>query len=241
MTTKAAAVDEAVSVNYDIGGRDEPEPDYDDEKYTNNWLVPTRPVDESKLKKTFDPDSVAASVVPSPLYGIRGFLKMGAAVGAFPADMGERYIHFVFEFCDTRTWYIMLFLLLWLLGGLSAITYCLISSTDPTAESILRLKNNSTTMMLSSTDQAVILFVPVLAGVFLPVMLTLTWSRINSLTSLCENMVLNGYRVGTNPEKWTLDMFTVRIIIFLIGLIITNIHIALLYCDTDVKQVSFIQ
>ena len=54
---------------------------------------------------------------------------MGAVVGAFPADIGERYIHFVFEFCDTRTWYIMLFLLLWLLGGLSALIYCLLSST----------------------------------------------------------------------------------------------------------------
>ena len=40
-----------------------------------------------------------------------------------------RYIHFVFEFCDTRTWYVMLFLLLWILGGLAAILYCLISST----------------------------------------------------------------------------------------------------------------
>ena len=60
---------------------------------------------------------------------VRGLLKMGAVVGAFPADIGERYIHFVFEFCDTRSWYIMLFLLLWLLGGLSALIYCLLSST----------------------------------------------------------------------------------------------------------------
>ena len=48
------------------------------------------------------------------------------------------------------------------------------------------------------------------------------------------------YRVGSQPEKWTLDMFTVRIIIFLIGLIISNVHIALLYCDTDVKQLIFV-
>ena len=42
---------------------------------SNNWLVPTRPVDEQKLKKNFDPDTVSTSVVPSPLYGIRGLLR----------------------------------------------------------------------------------------------------------------------------------------------------------------------
>ena len=70
--------------------------------------------------------------------------------------------------------------------------------------------------------------------------LTLGWSRINSLTSLTENMVLNGYRVGTNPEKVTLDMFAVRTITFLIGLIVSNIHIALLYCDSETKQIIFV-
>ena len=67
--------DDAVFVNNDIGGKDEPEIPYEDEgdRYpsNNNWLVPSRPVDESKLKKNFDPDSVAAAVVPSPMWGIR--------------------------------------------------------------------------------------------------------------------------------------------------------------------------
>ena len=67
--------DDAVFVNDSIGGKDEPEIPYDDEgdRYpsNNNWLVPSRPVDESKLKKNFDPDSVAAAVVPSPMWGIR--------------------------------------------------------------------------------------------------------------------------------------------------------------------------
>ena len=53
-------------------------------------------------------------------------------------------------------------------------------------------------------------------------------------------MVLNGYRVGTNPEKVTLDMFAVRTITFLIGLIISNIHIALLYCDSETKQIIYV-
>ena len=85
--------DDVVLVEDDVGGKDEPEvPGYDDHENpsNNNWLVPSKELDEEKLKKNFDPDTVAASVVPSPLYGIRGLLKMGAAVGAFPADMGER-------------------------------------------------------------------------------------------------------------------------------------------------------
>lgn len=53
-------------------------------------------------------------------------------------------------------------------------------------------------------------------------------------------MVLNGYRVGTSPEKVTLDMFAVRTITFLIGLVISNIHIALLYCDSETKQIIFV-
>ena len=66
--------DDAVFVNNDLGGKDEPDVPYDDDgdRYqSNNWLVPSRPVDESKLKKNFDPDSVAAAVVPSPMWGIR--------------------------------------------------------------------------------------------------------------------------------------------------------------------------
>ena len=35
-----------------------------------------------------------------------------------------------------------------------------------------------------------------------------------------------------------MDMFTARLVTFLLGLLISNIHVALLYCDTDVKQVS---
>ncbi|MCP4116072.1 MAG: hypothetical protein GY737_11830 [Desulfobacteraceae bacterium] len=85
--------DDVVLVENDVGGKDEPDVSgYDENPSNNNWLVPNREVDEAKLKKNFDPDTVAASVVPSPLYGIRGLLKMGAAVGAFPADMGERSV-----------------------------------------------------------------------------------------------------------------------------------------------------
>ena len=87
--------DDVVLVENDVGGKDEPEvPGYDENPSSsnNNWLVPSRELDETKIKKNFDPDTVAASVVPSPLYGIRGLLKMGAVVGAFPADMGERSV-----------------------------------------------------------------------------------------------------------------------------------------------------
>ena len=87
--------DDVVLVENDVGGKDEPDvPGYDENPSSNlnqNWLVPSRELDEAKLK-SFDPDTVATSVVPSPLYGIRGLLKMGAVVGAFPADMGERSV-----------------------------------------------------------------------------------------------------------------------------------------------------
>ena len=87
--------DDVVLVENDVGGKDEPEvQEYDKSPSNSNntWLVPSRELDETKIKKNFDPDTVAASVVPSPLYGIRGLLKMGAVVGAFPADMGERSV-----------------------------------------------------------------------------------------------------------------------------------------------------
>ena len=41
--------------------------------------------------------------------------------------------------------------------------------SEPTADSILTVKNNSTEMMVTASDQAVCIFVPVLVGVFLPV------------------------------------------------------------------------
>ena len=49
----------------------------------------------------------------------------------------------------------------------------------------------------------------------------------------------NGYRVGNSPEKVTIGMFMTRFVSFSIGLLITNIHLAILYCDTDIKQIIF--
>ena len=48
----------------------------------------------------------------------------------------------------------------------------------------------------------------------------------------------NIYAISTHYlRRWTMDMFTARLVTFLLGLLISNIHVALLYCDTDVKQV----
>ena len=59
---KVMNVDEAEYVKDDVGGRDEPEVAGYDEDYpvNNNWLVPNRQVDESKLRKNFDPDTVTS-------------------------------------------------------------------------------------------------------------------------------------------------------------------------------------
>ena len=233
--------DSSVFVSNDVGARDSEDWEEDGRLGSprNNWLVPTERIDEASLRKNFDPDKLGASVVPSPMWGIKGFLKMGSVVGAFPADVGERYIHFVFEFCDTRTWYILFLLSLWLMIGLAAIIYCLLSTTSPTVETLLAVKQNTTSVWVSSADQGVLLFVPVLSGVFLPIMITLSWARVNSLSSICENFVENGYRVGSAPEKATMRMFTVRFVCFLIGLLLTNIHLAILYCDSETKQFIF--
>ena len=78
-------------VTPEVGARDSEDWEEDGrlDSARNNWLVPTERIDEASLRKNFDPDKLGASVVPSPMWGIKGFLKMGSAVGAFPADVGE--------------------------------------------------------------------------------------------------------------------------------------------------------
>jgi hypothetical protein len=229
------AVDTAYLVTEDVGANGEG----GDAIHTTKWLVPMEELDERALHRNFDPDSIGASVVPSPMRGIRGFLKMGLIVGAFPADTGERYIHFIYEFCDMRTWYIILILILWLCGGGAVITYCLLSNISPTLESLLTVKTNTSAYTLSSTDQVAILSIPTVSAVFLPIMISLSWARINSLSTICENFVMNGYRVGSDPEKMTMQMFLVRLLCFLPGQALVNIHFALAYCDTSTKQILF--
>ena len=207
--------------------------------HTTKWLVPMEEINENALHRNFDPDSVGASVVPSPMRGIRWFLRMGLVVGAFPADVGERYIHFLYEFCDMRTWYIILVMILWLCGGAAVITYCLINDTNPTVESLLSVKTNTTAYTLSSTDQVVILSIPVVSLVFLPLMIALSWARINNLSTICENFVMNGYRVGSDPEMRTMQMFAVRMTCFLPGQALMNLHFSLVYCDNSTKQILF--
>ena len=118
--SKISIGDSSVFVSQEVGARDSEDWEEDGRLGSprNNWLVPAERIDEAALRKNFDPDKLGASVVPSPMWGIKGFLKMGSVVGAFPADVGERYIHFVFEFCDTRTWYILFLLSLWLMLSL---------------------------------------------------------------------------------------------------------------------------
>ena len=235
MKGQVGAVDTAEKVDDDVGAAS----DATEAIHTTKWLVPMEEINENALHRNFDPDSVGASVVPSPMRGIRGFLKMGLIVGAFPADVGERYIHFLYEFCDLRTWYIILVMILWLCGGAAVITYCLISDTTPTMETMLSVKTNTTAYMLSSTDQVVILSIPTVSAVFLPLMIALSWARISNLSSICENFVMNGYRVGSDPEMRTMQMFAVRLTCFLPGQALMNIHFALAYCDTSTKQILF--
>ena len=153
--SRVSVGDSSVWVTQTAGARQDSDDWEEDGRLSpkNNWLIPVERIDEGTLRRNFDPDKLGASVVPSPMWGMKGFLKMGSIVGAFPADRGERLIHFVFEFCDTRTWYVMFLLTLWVLIGLAAIIYSLISSTTPTVASILTVKQNTSAIWLSDTDQ----------------------------------------------------------------------------------------
>ena len=87
-----------------------------------------------------------------------------------------------------------------------------------------------------SSPKAALLSIPGLATIFLPVMLALSWARINRLSVICENFVTNGYRVGSSPERRTMTMFWIRLVFFLLGQAIMNVHFASVYCDTATKQ-----
>ena len=106
---------EDLGVDVDLVGVGSQE--YEDQ-HTTKWLVPVREVDEQQVRRSFDPDTVGQSVVPSPVRGIKFLLKIGSFVGVFPADMGERYIHFGFEICDVMTWFHIFVIILWLVAGL---------------------------------------------------------------------------------------------------------------------------
>jgi hypothetical protein len=41
------------------------------EEPTTKWLVPAHEINDDTVKRNFDPDRIGASVVPSPMRGIR--------------------------------------------------------------------------------------------------------------------------------------------------------------------------
>ena len=94
-------------------------------------------------------------------------------------------------------------------------------------------------MWVSSADQAVLVAGPSLALLALPLIVSLTWARINSLSPICENFVENGYRVGSAPEERTMREFWVRLGCWLVGQTIASLHGALIYCDSQTKQAVF--
>ena len=61
----------------DVGGRREEVEEVGDlgsvpmEEHDGKWLVPSREINEDNVKRNFDPDKIGASVVPSPMRGIR--------------------------------------------------------------------------------------------------------------------------------------------------------------------------
>ena len=76
----ANVIDTAYLVKEDVGAISEG----DAAIHTTKWLVPMEELDERALHRHFDPDSIGASVVPSPMRGIRGFFEDGANCWGLP-------------------------------------------------------------------------------------------------------------------------------------------------------------
>ena len=121
-------------------------------------------------------------------------------------------------------------------AGAALMAYCMVSTSSPTVTTLFLMKTSSPALVLSVTDQVALLSIPGIATLFLPIMLALSWARINSLTHICENFVTNGYRVGSAPERRTMTMFWIRLAAFLPGQVLMNIHFATIYCDDTTKQ-----
>lgn len=102
-----------------------------------------------------------------------------------------------------------------------------------------QIKTNETALILTSTDQLVVISSPwILCGFWL-LFLVLSWSRINKYSDLCYKFCQRGFRIGVEPETWTLIQFGTNYFLFLMGQAIANVHIALVYCPTSEKQILF--
>lgn len=69
--------------------------------------------------------------------------------------------------------------------------------------------------------------------------LMLSWNRISHYADLCHKFCQRGFRIGEEPETWTLIQFGTNYLLFLIGQALANVHIALVYCPTTEKQILF--
>ena len=74
-------------------------------------------------------------------------------------------------------------------AGAALMAYCMVSTSSPTVTTLFLMKTSSPALVLSVTDQVALLSIPGIATLFLPIMLALSWARINSLTHICENFV----------------------------------------------------
>ena len=92
---------------------------------------------------------------------------------------------------------------------------------------------------MSSTDQLVVVSTPWIMVAAWLIFLILSWTRINRYGELCLSFCKRGFRIGDDPESWTMIQFGTNYAIFVIGQAIVNIHIALVYCATVEKQILF--
>ncbi len=183
--------------------------------------------------KAIDP-----SYAVSPLKPFSHFLNLGTLVGAFPSDSDGRHIDFNIGISLKMIWAI-LFSVLWLGLGVGVATYCTIYNSTSSLSSTFLVKTDNANLTLTSTDQLIVLSTPwILVGAWF-LFLVLSWTRINKYSDLCYNFSKRGFRIGDYPASMTMFQFGTNYFIFIIGQAIANIHIALIYCPTEDKQILF--
>lgn len=195
--------------------------------------------DKKSLKSADIEDAlIDPSYAVSPMKPFRHFLNLGTLVGVFPADSDERLIHFALV-CSLQVVWAVVFTILWLGLGIGVATYCCIYNSTSGLSTVFQVKTDNVNMTLTSTDQLVVMSTPwMLVGAWFT-FLILGWTRIDKYGDLCSAYCSRGFQIGSYPEKMTLIQFAINYVLFVVGQTIANIHIALIYCPDEPKQIIF--
>ena len=102
-----------------------------------------------------------------------------------------------------------MWMLLLAAAGACLTVYCTLDSVTMSLDSVAVVKNPVVTE-LTNSDQVALFSVHAVPLLFLPVMVGLSWTRVDHLTSVCDKFVTNGYRVGDVAKASMVASFAVR-------------------------------